>query len=411
MRAALLDVLNCPFCGTTLELVDSTATRRVDDVIAAGVLGCQCCAFPIVDGIPVLVADDVARRAMHLMEDNRHDEALVQMLHLDEARSAAFRALFRREKPPTYRDALELLSPDPEGTYFVYRFSDPTFVMAEAVVRVVSAEPRRLRRVIDLCGGSGHLTRTIVESGAEAPVLADAFFWKLWLARHFVAPSCEPVCCDGNSPLPFTSSVFSMVILSDAFPYIWHKRLLAGEMRRLTTADGVVVMPHLHSALGFNYSAGMTLTPAGYRDLFEPLKPRLFRDSDLLNGVLGSDVVDLSVPVAADAFGDEPSLTLVAGHDAGLYTRHELTPRLDVSGELRVNPLYQVEPHAGGTRLTLAFPTPEYEEEFGASRRYLPESVDVPADLTGALTPALFGAAYADLRRRRVLIDAPPRYC
>ena len=55
MRTALLDLLRCPFCGTTLDLVESAATRRVDDVVAAGVLGCQCCAFPIVDGIPVLV--------------------------------------------------------------------------------------------------------------------------------------------------------------------------------------------------------------------------------------------------------------------------------------------------------------------------------------------------------------------
>jgi uncharacterized protein YbaR (Trm112 family) len=411
MHTALLDLLRCPFCGTALDLVESTATRRVDDVVTAGVLGCQCCAFPIVDGIPVLVADDAARRAMHLMEEDRHDDALTLMLGLDERRTAAFRALFRRETTVTYRDALEVLSPDAEGTYFVYRFSDPTFVMAEAIIRALSTEPRRLARVIDLCGGSGHLTRVIAGAGAEAPVLADAFFWKLWLARHFVAPSCEPLCCDGNSPLPFTAGAFSMVVLSDAFPYIWHKRLLAGEMMRLTAPDGVVVMPHLHSALGFNYSAGMTLTPAAYRDLFEGLKPRLFRDSDLLNGVLTSDVVELSTPVAADAFGEEPSLTLVAGHDHGLYARHELPSRLEVSGELRVNPLYRVEPReGGGARLTLAFPTPEYEEEFGASRRYLPDVVDLPIDPSGVLASS-FGSTHAELRRRRVLLDVPRRYC
>ena len=31
----------------------------------------------------------------------------------------------------------------------------------------------------------------------------------------------------------------------------------------------------------------MTLTPAAYRDLFAPLRPRLFRDSDLFNDILG----------------------------------------------------------------------------------------------------------------------------
>ena len=73
-----------------------------------------------------------------------------------------------------------------------------------------------------------------------------------------------------------------LVVLSDAFPYIWHKRLLAGEMMRLAGDRGTIVMPHLHSSLGFNFSAGMTLTPAAYRDLFAPAQPRLFRDSDLL---------------------------------------------------------------------------------------------------------------------------------
>ena len=53
-----------------------------------------------------------------------------------------------------------------------------------------------------------------------------------------------------------------MVVLADAFPYIWHKRACAEEMMRLAGEDGLVVMPHLHSSLGFNYSAGDCLTPA-----------------------------------------------------------------------------------------------------------------------------------------------------
>ena len=47
-----------------------------------------------------------------------------------------FRELLSRGDRFTYRDAIAVLSPDPEGTYFVYRFSDPTFVMAETVLRM-----------------------------------------------------------------------------------------------------------------------------------------------------------------------------------------------------------------------------------------------------------------------------------
>ena len=37
----------------------------------------------------------------------------------------------------TYREALELLCDDAEGTYFFYRFTDPTFVTAEALLQAV----------------------------------------------------------------------------------------------------------------------------------------------------------------------------------------------------------------------------------------------------------------------------------
>ncbi len=154
--------------------------------------------------------------------------------------------------------------------------------MAEALLQAIGQSARRPTgwdAALDLCGGTGHLTRVLTGLGpADSTVLADLFFWKLWLAKRFTSPGCEPVCCDANQPLPFARDAFSLVVLADAFPYIWHKRLLAEEMMRLCVPDGVVVMPHLHSALGENFSAGNTLTPAAYRDLFTARQPRLFSD-------------------------------------------------------------------------------------------------------------------------------------
>ena len=82
-----------------------------------------------------------------------------------------------------------------------------------------------------------------------------------------------------------------------------------------------------------------------------------------------------------------------------------------MGGELAVNPLYRIEPGDGGARLTLDFPTPEYEAEFGELKRYLPSTATVAADPRRPLTPTDFGSGYADLRRRRVLLDVPPLYC
>jgi uncharacterized protein YbaR (Trm112 family) len=409
MDVSLLGVLRCPFCGTQLDLVDGDTPRNAQSEIRWGVLGCQCCAFPIIDGIPVLVADERTRAAMHAMEAERQGEALAALLGLDAAAADRLWSLFEGNAA-TYREALEIVSPDAEGTYFVYRFSDPTFVLAESLVRAIGAARRRTSHVIDLCGGSGHLTRVLSELSGSRVVVADVFYWKLWLAQRFTAPGCAPVCCDANHPLPFKQESFSLVVLSDAFPYIWHKRLLAGEMMRLASEKGTILMPHLHSSLGFNFSAGMTLTPAAYCDLFTPARPWLFRDSDLLNDILGHTAIDLSRGVTPEQAGDEPSVTLVASRDGQVFRKHALADPDTLTGELRVNPLYRVEQNGAQAALTLTFPTPEYEEEFGSVRRYLPDTLTLEADLGGRLHPAQFGSAYTDLRRRRILLDTPPHY-
>lgn len=420
MDALLLALLRCPFCGTALTLVDSQPVQRDGDRIISAVVGCACCAYPVVAGIPVLIAGDRERAAMAAIEAGRHDEALDLMLDLDPPRRAAFHTLVARGEAATYREALDILSPDAEGTYFVYRLSDPTFVTASAVLRAVAEAPDTLRGwVVDVCGGAGHLTRLLGELRGNAPggtIVADLFYWKLWLARRMTAPGAYAVCCDANDPLPFTRTLASLVVLSDAFPYIWRRRALAEELMRLLGPDGTLVMPHLHSALGENVSAGMPLAPAEYADLFAPLAPRLFPDSALFDDVVEHATVDLTRDIAPEALGTEPSLTLIAGRASGVFTRREVAPPTAVTGTLAVNPLYAVAFDGDTTTLTLRFPTPEYEAEFGACRRYLPESLALAADLTARLDPArlralLGDAVYDDLRRRLVLIDAPPRYC
>ena len=408
MLIETLDLLRCPFCGTRLSVVENAAIERGPERIEAGVLGCECCAFPVVAGIPVLVADDRTRDAMHALEAGRRDDALHLLLGLDGKRLAAFRELTSGGGGPTYRDLLPVLCSDAEADYMLPRFSDPTYLLIESLLDALGGRGRAL----DLCGGSGHLTRALLRQPAcDGAVLADVHFWKLWLADRIVAPDCEPVCCDANSPLPFADRLFGTVLLSDAFPYIWHKRMLAGEMQRVATDDGVVAMPHLHSAHGENYSAGDTLSPAAYRDLFAPLEPRLFDDRPLLDGVLDDRVLDLATDVLPAECGDTPSITLVATRDASLYRRHDVLDRLEVRGALTVNPLYRVDYANGVSQLTLTFPTLEYEDEFGLVKRYLPSNVTVDADLRGATNRGAVGAMYVELRRLRILIDAPHHYC
>ena len=407
-----LDLLRCPFCGTRLTLVDNAARAGAGRWIESGVLGCECCAFPVVAGIPVLIADDPTRDAMHALEAGHADDALHRLLGLDEPRREEFRRVTTGPQPATYRDLLTILCRDAEADCFLYRFSDPTFLTAEALLDALAQDaPTVAGRALDLCGGSGHLTRVLLRAPSRsAVVLADLHFWKLWLAARITAPGCAPVCCDANSPLPFADDLFSTVLLSDAFPYIWHKRLLAGEMARTATPEGVVLLPHLHSAQGENFNAGDTLTPGAYRDLFAGLQPRLFEDRALFEDVLAGRAVDLTRAAAPADLAAAPSLTVVASRRRELFRAYQLPDRHAVSGVLAVNPLYRADPAAGTTRLSLRFPTPEYEAEFGAARRYLPSTLTIPVDTRRPLTPASFGADYPQLRRQRVLLDAPRHY-
>src|SRR5688572_19571108 len=215
MREALLDLLRCPFCGSRLTVVHNEALVRAAGRIESGVLGCDCCAFPIVAGIPVFIADDTTRDAMHQMEDGHGEQALFTLLGLDDFRGASFRSLFRVGAGATYRDALSILSLDAEADNFLYRFSDPTFLTTEAVLEGIGQNRWALSRpVLDLCGGSGHLTRVLLGLRPAGGVVdADVYFWKLWMARRFTSPECDPICCDANSPLPFARDVFSMAVL------------------------------------------------------------------------------------------------------------------------------------------------------------------------------------------------------
>lgn len=418
MHASLLEILRCPYCGSPLSMVENEALVRMGDEIAQGVLGCECCAYPIVDGIAILIADDRTRLALHTLEAGRAEDALVALL--SGSGSAAppdrLRGLARGEVA-TYQDALALLSGDAEATWFLHHFSDPTYVRAEALLRAVSQCGWPVRgRMLDLCGGAGHLTRLLHAlsgregSGTPSTVLADLHFWKVWLAQRYTAAEAVAVCCDANHPLPFAEATFSLVLLLDAFPYVWHKRVLAEEMMRLAGESGVVVMPHLHSASGENFSAGDTLTPAAYQRLFARLGARLFSDERILGDVLERHTIDLERDVTPAELGDEASLTLVATRREDVYRRYRLEPDGRVSGKIAVNPLYRIEKRGPSSILTLQFPTPEYEAEFGDCKRYLPERLTVDADLTGRITFEDLGPIYHELRERRVLIDAPVGY-
>jgi len=415
MNLELFEILRCPYCGGRLELVESLFHRRSGDEISDGILGCHCCIFPVVDGIPVLHLQPNATAARDQMQAGRPEQALRTMVGLEsEEEARAFEAVTASEAS-TYRETVEALGPNFEGGYFLYRFSDPTYVVAEAVVRAVArAVLGGRRRAIDICGGSGHLTRSLLDLSSSPPVLADLYFAKIWLARRFTAPGCVPVCCDGNAPMPFARGTFALAMCTDAFMYIWTKRQLVGEMARLiddpSAEPGAVLIGHTHNERTWSPSHGQPLSPEGYAALFETLPPRVFAESNLFADVVAGGPLDLSRHDSKETLDGDPALTIIATERRDVFVRHQLDADRPVSGEFRVNPLYEVEANGDRVRLRLQFPSEDYEEEYGACRQYLPDEAVVHRAALDTLPGGAVPAVLADLARRRVILDLPKRY-
>jgi len=417
MHKSTFDILRCPYCGSALDLVTSSFNEVSGDEIRTGILGCQCCVFPVVDGIPVMHLQPNATAAKDLVEQQKPAEARRAMFGLEEHPAVAERVDALIASPDaTYRAIVEAFGEYLEGGYFLYRFADPTFIVGHALVRAVGGTVLRGGgRAVDIAGGSGHLTRSLLDLSTPPPVLADLYFAKVWLARRFTAPGCEPVCCDGNSPMPFARGAFRFAMCSDAFMYIWTKRQFVLDLLRLIDGQNpaAAMISHTHNQCTWTPSHGQPLTPDGYRNLFETLEPHVFGESGLFGDVVRGGPLDLSRVDGDRTLEAEQALAIVASTDPRVFTPHALEPPPSrPAGEFHVNPLYAADgPAAGETlRFRLRFPSEDYEQEYGACRQYLPDEVTVARADLAALASGSVPPGAADLVRRRVVVDLPRRY-
>src|SRR5438046_1979468 len=109
MRIDTLDILRCPYCGGRLELVRSMFHRGDGAELHDGVLGCYCCIFPLVAGIPVMHLGASSKAAIGHLEANRPDLARRTMFEIDDDDRAARFERLSLSDTATYRDAVEAL--------------------------------------------------------------------------------------------------------------------------------------------------------------------------------------------------------------------------------------------------------------------------------------------------------------
>jgi SAM-dependent methyltransferase/uncharacterized protein YbaR (Trm112 family) len=404
MKRPLLSKLECPFCGSPLDLADCLATTQDDAQLLHGVLYCSCNSYPVIDSIPYFREGENGPRAISLLDQRDVNAARAVLLDIPPDAEARLRSA------RTFREALAIFNLGAEADYFLYRFSDPRFVGSDAVIRAACGPDSHLPTgglALDLCGGTGHLTRSLAATGRfSQAVLADYFYWKVWLGKRFIEPTCDAACIDGNRALPFARGTFDLVLCSGAFEYVWARRSLADEIKRALSPAGVMLLTHLKNLNCDTFNPGMPLDPAGYRRLINDWPNRAFGESELFNQAVQGTAIDFQAGRSDEELEGEPGLALVASRINAAFTRKPIGAAKH-SGEWSVNPLYEIE----GDTLTLRFPSEEYEAEFEECLAYLPREVTLTPAQSADMASGRLGAASLDaLRRRRVILDLPKEY-
>ena len=159
--------------------------------------------------------------------------------------------------------------------------------------------------------------------------------------------------------------------------------------------------------------AWQPLPPAGYVDLFETTSARVFSEAGLFADVVAGGPLDLARQDSRATLDADPALVVVAASAStqpDVFRSHDLGPPSTALGVPGLNPLYVAEPDGEVVHLRLTFPSTIYEDEFGACRAYLPDSLTISRAAMAALTDGRVVPEIADLTRRRVVIDLPKGY-
>jgi SAM-dependent methyltransferase len=169
--------------------------------------------------------------------------------------------------------------------YFMYRFAQPRHLVALSLASVLT---QHRGAVLDVACGVGHLTHYLSSPPHSLPVVGlDRNFFQLYIARNYVAPSADFICCPADGPLPFATEAFGGVLCSDAFHYFLEKQRCADELQRIVAADGSIVITRVGN-LAVKPNEGYELLPAGL--------PAAVRAAGAGYGDRGNDPAAVSAP-------------------------------------------------------------------------------------------------------------------
>lgn len=293
--------------------------------------------------------------------------------------------------------------------YFAYRFGQPRHLVALSLASLLNTGDGP---VVDLACGLGHMAHFFSASRPGRSVVGvDRDFVRLWIGSQFIAPNAYFVCAQADRPLPFANGAASGIYCSDAFHYFLYRSASVREMRRITAADGTIVLACFGNAI--EPREGYELTVEGYSKLFDGMPHVIVGEDALLRDYSDRRGPDLSNIEANDALGRQKWLSLVASSRPGALGR---APRFaewpHAFGRLQINPIYTVEEKRSNGDLVLRFEFPSswYKFENEAYLKYAPERCVLPAALVAALERQEHPPELDEFIAKTVIIGMPDRY-
>ena len=363
--------------------------------------------WPVIDGIPYLRIgrEALVERVLAHLDGGEPDEALAILLADQDswwngppADAGDIRTLIRERASASLRDAVRLLGWGRVGDYFLYRWSDPTFLAGLSLLEAHWNEPTC---VFEFACGIGHYMGELKRRGCKVAG-ADVVFAKLWVARHWVVgDKAQFVCFDaGSEHWPIAGAPVDLVLCNDAFYFLDDKPRLLDCLRQNAGDDGWLAISHIHNAESPGFSAGRAVTAEDIAELFPDAL--VYDDAELTKALLETRAPGPREPAdlrACEAF------SVVAG--PGMRP----APRSVVDGltlppagtDLVLNPLYRPDAEDG---YRIEWPSERYEAEYARLVTY-PLRSDGPETLHFTGGP---GAPEADRVRRREFVDLPERW-
>lgn len=448
--------LGCPQCGVAFH---SEATEGADECGEFDVLTCQCSSYPVVAGIPILKKESLgaagqgAAEVVELIRQGRPQEALLALLmpatpaaaalaapwmrHLPwPLRSSVIRHSTQRRQLPAWRAEaraflqtpdcgmtacgfldyyLRHLRPGAAGyhaacDYMTFRFSIPQHLVALSLAGLIGKPGAP---ILELGCGCGHMTRALLRRAEGQPVIGiDALFWPLFVAKIWIAPDANYLCCDADRSLPFRTGLFESVFSTDAFHYFPDKAACVREARRVLRPNGILILSSLNNA-GFPDSGSIyRLHPAGYQSLVADMPHRLVADADLCARYLQKRGPDLSRSCAIEQLDRELRSCVVASERESLFRDHGVFPEWPHAyGKLALNPFYVQEGHdTHSLHLRRQFPSADFAAENAACSEYLPETVRITSAGVANLNAGRRTPEIESLISRFVVLGMPERY-